>query len=95
MAILPTKNELKEVSLEALETYKAFLEEEITVRRQSEKGKQLGEIIELLNQAFDLAANYNIRINVIDDNAEIDIDVSDGEIYGSINDNKIIIDLFS
>lgn len=100
MAILPTKNELKEVSLEALETYKEFLEEEITVRRYSEKqrysekGKQLEEVIELLNQAFDLAANYNIRINVVDDNAEIDIDVNDGEIYGSISDNKIIIDLF-
>ena len=37
MAVLPTKNELKEVSLEALETYKAFLEEEITVRRCSER----------------------------------------------------------
>ena len=93
MAILPTKNELKEVSLEALETYKAFLEEEITERKCSEKRKQCEKVTELLNQAFDLAAKYNITLNVTDTNAEIDIDVNDADI--DIADyNTITIDLY-
>ena len=47
----------------------------------------------LLNQAFDLAIKYNIHINVIDDNAEIDIDINDGEIY-DVDYNTIAIDLY-
>ena len=47
----------------------------------------------LLNQAIDLAIKYNICINVVDDNAEIDIDINDGEIYG-VDYNTIAIDLY-
>lgn len=93
MAILPTKNELKDVSLEALETYKAFLEEEITVRRQSEKRKQCEEVMKLLNQAFDLAVKYNISLNVTDVDGEMDVEeVRDIDIHNA--GNTIIIDLF-
>lgn len=93
MAILPTKNELKEVSLEALETYKAFLEEEITERRCSEKRKQCEEILQLLNRAFDLAKDYDITLNVSDSNAEIDIDINDADI-SNVGYSTIIIDLY-
>lgn len=94
MATLPTKNELKEVSLETLTTYYEMLEEEIKRRKSEVKRRQRDEVIELLNQAFDLATEYNIHINVVDSNAEIDIDVNDGEIYGGADYNTIVIDLY-
>lgn len=91
MAILPTKNELKEVSLDTLTTYYEMLGEEMARRKTEAKRKQCEEVMLLLNQAFDLAANYDIRINVVDDNVEID--VTDGEIYG-VSHNTIAIDLY-
>lgn len=91
MAMLPTKNELKEVSLEALTAYYEMLGEEMTRRKTEEKRRQCEEVMLLLKQAFDLAANYNIRINVVDENMEID--VTDGEIYG-VSHNTIAIDLY-
>lgn len=93
MAILPTKNELKEVSLDTLTTYYEMLEEEIERRKAEGKRKQCEEVMLLLNQAFDLAIKYNIHINVVDDNAEIDIDINDGEIY-DVDYNTIAIDLY-
>ena len=93
MAILPTKNELKELSLDTLTTYYEMLEEEIERRKAEGKRKQCEEVMLLLNQAFDLAAYYDIRINVVDDNAEIDIDINDGEIY-DVDYNTIAIDLY-
>ena len=93
MAILPTKNELKEVSLETLTTYYEMLGEEITQRKSETKRRQCEEVMQLLNQAFDLAAKYNITLNVTDTNAEIDIDVNDADI--DIADyNTITIDLY-
>jgi tellurite resistance protein len=94
MAILPTKNELKEVSLDTLTAYYEMLGEEMARRKTEVKRRQREEVIELLNQAFDLATEYNIRINVVDSNAEIDIDVNDGEIYGGADYNTIAIDLY-
>lgn len=93
MAVLPTKNELKEVSLEALETYKEFLEEEITERKCFEKRRQCEEVMQLLNEAFDLAQKYDITLNVSDDNAEIDIDINDADI-SNVGYSTIIIDLY-
>ena len=61
MATLPTKNELKEISLEALETYKDFLEEEITVRRR-EKERTAKEIAKTLEEIFKLAEKNDINI---------------------------------
>ena len=91
MAILPTKNELKEVSLDTLTTYYEMLGEEIERRKAEGKRKQCEEVMLLLNQAFDLAIKYDIRINVADENMEID--VTDGEIYG-VSYNTIAIDLY-
>lgn len=93
MAMLPTKNELKEVSLDTLTTYYEMLEEEMARRKTEAKRKQCEEVMLLLNQAFVLAANYDIRINVVDDNVEIDIDINDGEIY-DVDYNTIAINLY-
>lgn len=93
MAILPTKNELKEVSLETLTTYREMLDEEITQRKCEAKRKNCEEVMQLLNRAFDLATNYNITLNVFDGNAEIDVNINDGEIH-SADYSTIIIDLF-
>lgn len=91
MAILPTKNELKEVSLETLTTYYEMLGEEITQRKTDAQKRKREEILQLLNRAFDLATEYNVRINVVDSNVEIDVDITDGEIYGGADYNTIII----
>lgn len=74
MAILPTKNELKEVSLEALETYKEFLEEEITVRRRSEKERTAKEIAESLEKIFKLAERNDINIFFEDEEQTLHLD---------------------
>lgn len=91
MAILPTKNELEEVSLETLTAYYEMLGEEITQRKTDAQKRKREEILQLLNRAFDLATEYNVRINVVDSNVEIDVDITDGEIYGGADYNTIII----
>lgn len=93
MAILPTKNELKEVSLETLTAYYEMLEEEITQRKSEVKRKNCEEVIFHLERAFNLAKEYDITLNVSDSNAEIDIDINDGKI-SNIGYSTIIIDLF-
>ena len=93
MAILPTKNELKDVSLETLTAYYEMLEKEIAQRKSETKKKQCEEILQLLNRAFDLAKEYDITLNVSDSNAEIDIDINDADI-SNIGYSTIIIDLY-
>lgn len=74
MATLPTKNELKEASLEALETYKEFLEEEITVRRRSEKERTAKEIAKALEEIFKLAEKNDINIFFEDEEQTLHLD---------------------
>lgn len=93
MAILPTKNELKEVSLDTLTAYYEMLGEELTQRKSEERRKKCEEVILLLERALDLAKEYDITLNVTDDNAEIDIEINDGEIT-NIGYSNINIDLY-
>lgn len=92
MAILPTKNELKEVSLDTLTTYYEMLGEELMQRKSEERKKKCEEVMKLLNQAFDLAVKYNITLNVSDDSADIDIDINDADI-SNIGDSTITFDV--
>ena len=92
MAILPTKNELKEVSLDTLTTYYEMLEEEIERRKAEGKRKQCEEVMLLLNQAFDLAQEYNITLTFCNMEAEIEMDINDADI-SPIGCDTITIDL--
>ena len=94
MAILPTKNELKEVSLDALTAYYEMLGEEIVQRKSDARKKQCEEVVQLLNEAFDLAVKYNIGLNVTDVNGEMNVEVRDVDIHNA-DYNTIILDLFS
>ncbi len=74
MAILPTKNELKDVSLETLTTYCEMLQEEVNRRKMEEKQKISEEVVKKLEEAFDFAKKHDISVYFEDEEQLLSID---------------------